>query len=81
MVKKFMFIIFGSITLFFLGAALMYPINIWVGDNFFGGEDHTGQIFRFNVYILWPIFIIFGGFLGHKAHKKYLTTRPEVDSN
>lgn len=71
MIKKILYIMFGSIVIFIIGAILMYPINLWIGDNFFGGEDHSGQIFSFNVYILWPFFIIFGGFIGHKVYKKY----------
>jgi len=80
LIKKIIPIISGAIIIFSMGTAFMYPINIWYADKFLGGEDHTGKIFRFNVFILWPIFIALGGFFGNKVHKKYLTKQINSDS-
>ena len=80
MIKKIISIILGAIIIFAVGSAFMYPINIWYADNFLGGEDNTGKIFKFNVFILWPIFVVLGGFLGNKVHKKYLTKQINSDS-
>ena len=73
MLKKVISIMVGVIAIFAVGTMIMIPINIWYADTYLGSEDHTGQIFRFNVYLLWPIFVISGAWLGHFIHKKYLT--------
>ena len=73
MFKKPIFFFLGVIIVFILGVTIMAPINEWYADKFLGGEDHTGQIAKFNMLILWPLFIITGLFLGHYSYKKYLT--------
>ena len=75
MIKKSICLITGALVVFILGAAIMKPINVWYADAFLGGEDHIGHIFKFNVYVLWPLFIISGLILGRFINKKYLTKK------
>lgn len=75
MIKKILFSVVGAAVVFILGAAIMYPINIWYADRFLGGEDHTGRIFEFNVFIAWPIFLLLGATLGIMIYRKRLTSK------
>ena len=75
MFKKALFAFFGVAIAFIIGSVIMVPINTWFADTYLGGEDHTGQIARFNMFILWPTFIAAGFFLGNYTYKKYLTLK------
>ena len=64
MMRKVIYIVIGAILVFLIGVLIMYPINIWWTDNFLGGKDDSGQVFKLNVFVLWPLFLILGGVLG-----------------
>ena len=76
MMRKVIYIVIGAILILLIGVLIMYPINIWWADNFLGGKDDSGQVFKLNVFVLWPLFLILGGVLGSIFHGRRGRKKP-----
>lgn len=80
--KRFITIITVSLLTLIVGAFALIPVNDWIWDlaGLEGGYDDETKMFKFLIFIEWPILLIIGGFIGEVIYKKYLTKQINLDS-
>ena len=68
--KKIFYIFIGCVICFILGVSLSIPFNYWYTNTFVNGEDGVGLHMWVSILLIWPIFLVLGGWLGYRQYSK-----------
>lgn len=73
--KRSLYIFVGALVCLILGVLITVPVNHWYTANFVKSEDDVGVHLWVSLLLIWPLFLVLGGWLGNRLYRKNLTTR------